>query len=129
MRNMEDIMKVFSTTAKNAVMATKPTTIVYGKVINVDPLEIWIDQTLTIKDPNIKLTRAVMDFKVEMTVDHLTENRAGGSGDAEFASHNHAYVGRKEFLVHNALVMDDEVIMIQVQGGQDYIVIDKVARP
>lgn len=66
-----------------------------------------------------------MDHEVEMTVDHVTENRAGGSGDDAFASHNHQYKGRKKFLIHNGLMKGDKVTMIRAHGGQQYLIIDK----
>ncbi len=74
------------------------------------------------------MTRNVTDFYTDMTVDHLTENRAGGSGDPAFASHNHGYVGRKTFLIHNSLIVGDEVILVRMQGGQKYVVMDRVVR-
>ena len=33
-----------------------------------------------------------------MTVNRVTENRSGGSGENSFASHNHAYQGKKNLL-------------------------------
>ena len=122
---MTDILKQFQSIVLGVLNAQKLSTIVYGTVINADPLEVKIDQKLTLKKEQLKLTRAVMDYEVDMTVDHLTENRSGGSGYAEFASHNHEYKGRKKFLIHNGLVDGDKVTMIRVHGGQHYLIIDK----
>lgn len=122
---MTDILKQFQGIVLGVLNAQKLCTIVYGTVISVDPLEVKIDQKLTLKKEQLKLTRAVMDYEVDMTVDHLTENRSGGSGYAEFASHNHEYKGRKKFLIHNGLVDGDKVTMIRVHGGQQYLIIDK----
>ena len=41
-------------------------------------------------------------------------------------SHNHTITGTKSLTIHNALKVGDKVILIQVQGGQRYIVLDKV---
>lgn len=49
----------------------------------------------------------------------------GGGGDSAFASHNHQYVGRKRFLVHNALQAGEGVILAQLPGGQQFIVLDR----
>jgi hypothetical protein len=73
-----------------------------------------------------KLTKAVTDHYVDMTVSHVTENRAGGSLAAAFESHNHDYKGRKKFLVHNGLKVGEEVILLRAQGGQRFIVLDRV---
>ncbi|KYG90389.1 hypothetical protein A0U40_18315 [[Bacillus] sp. KCTC 13219] len=125
MRDAGDALKVIKRSANKTQRAAKPADILYGTVISVAPLKVQIDAKLTLEADDLKLTRAVMDYEVEMTVDHVTENRAGGSGDAEFASHNHDYKGRKKFLIHNGLIIGDKVTMIRVHGGQQYIIIDK----
>ncbi|WP_342473232.1 DUF2577 domain-containing protein [Metasolibacillus sp. FSL H7-0170] len=122
---MSDIVRALRQLVLDAVNAQKLATIVYGTVISTSPLKVQVDQKLTLEQENLKLTRDVMDHEIEMTVDHLTENRSGGSGDAEFASHNHEYKGRKKFLIHNGLVVGDKVTMIRAQGGQQYIILDK----
>ena len=80
---------------------------------------------MTLTESFFILTRAVVDHYVDITVSHVTENRAGGGGDAEFASHNHDYAGRKKILVHNGLQVGEKVILLQQAGGQQYIVLDR----
>ena len=41
-------------------------------------------------------------------------------------THTHGYVGRKTYLVHNALVKGDKVILLRVSGGQRFVVLDRV---
>lgn len=65
------------------------------------------------------LTNNVRDFNVDMTVDHQTESQSGGSGEAAFAAHQHAYKGRKTFKVHLALKAGEKVILISCDGGQN----------
>jgi len=126
--DFSDFVITMKKAALEAVNASDPTAIVFGKVISIAPLKINIEQKMTLTKEFLVLTRNVTDHKVFMTVDHVTENRSGGSGDASFASHNHAYTGKKEFTVHNGLVVGDEVVMVQMQGGQKYIVIDRVVK-
>lgn len=126
MHDFHDLVKLIKKVAVEAVNASKPTAVVYGKVISTSPLKIQVEQRLTLERQHLVLTRNVRDYQVEMTVDHETEYKSGGSGDYSFASHNHAYTGKKTFTIHNGLVVGDEVIMIQMQGGQKYIVMDRV---
>lgn len=125
LRDMTDIMRDIRGIVLKAVNAQKLTNIVYGTVESISPLEVRVDPKLLLKQKQLKLTRAVLDYEVEMTVNHVTESAAGGSGEASYASHNHAYVGRKKFIIHNALVIGDKVTMIRAHGGQQYLVIDK----
>lgn len=125
MRSMEDILKEIQKLVLGVINAQKLSTVVYGTVLSVSPLEIQVDQKLTLKEEQLKLTRAVMDYKVDMTVDHVTEVRSGGSGEASFEAHNHDYKGRKKFLIHNGLIEGDRVTMIRAHGGQQFLIIDK----
>lgn len=80
------------------------TDIRYGVVVSVSPLKVQIDQKLTLNKVQLKLTRAVLDYDVEMSVN-------GGA--------------KQIYTIYNSLKINDKVIMVRVQGGQQYIVIDK----
>lgn len=106
--------------------AMKPTDYCLGVVETVAPLAIRIDQKDILTEEFLILTDLVRDFSVDITVSHTTENRAGGGGDAEFASHNHDYTGRKKIIVHNGLSVGESVILIQQAGGQEFIVLSRL---
>lgn len=106
--------------------AMKPTDYCMGVVETVAPLSIRIDQKDILTEEFLILTDLVRDFSVDITVSHTTENRAGGGGDAEFASHNHDYTGRKKIIVHNSLSVGESVILIQQAGGQEFIVLSRL---
>lgn len=106
--------------------AMKPTDYCLGVVETVAPLSIRIDQKDILTEEFLILTDLVRDFSVDITVSHTTENRAGGGGDAEFASHNHDYTGRKKIIVHNGLSVGESVILIQQAGGQEFIVLSRL---
>lgn len=112
--------------AKQTLDASKPSDYVLGVVESVNPLTIRIEQKESIPEEFLILTDAVRDYEVDIEVNHVTENRAGGSGDAEFASHNHGYVGRKKIKVYNSLHVGEQVILIQQAGGQEFIVLSRV---
>lgn len=116
---MEDIVEKIQKIVFGILSAQKLATIVYGTVESVEPLKVRVDQKLLLEQEQLKLTRAVMDYEVEMTVDHVTEPTTCTS------SHSHEYKGRKKFLIHNGLMVGDKVTMIRVHGGQQYLIIDK----
>lgn len=106
--------------------AMKPSDYCLGVVETVAPLSIRIDQKDILTEDFLILTDLVRDFSVDITVSHTTENRAGGGGYAEFASHNHDYTGRKKIIVHNGLSVGESVILIQQAGGQEFIVLSRL---
>ena len=126
---MPNYLELIKKAAIDAVKAENPVVILYGNVTSIEPLRISIEQKLTLTSAQLILTKNVIDYDIEMTVDHTTEPTFGGSGEASFASHSHEYSGKKTFRIHNGLKVNDEVILLQIQGGQKFIVFDKVVKP
>lgn len=125
---MNDFLKLMKKTAVEAVNASKPANMVFGKVISASPLKIKIDQKLILTSAQLVLSRNVTDYRLSVTMDYTTESASGGSGDSSFASHAHGVKGTKELTVHNALKVGEEVILMQLSGGQKYIVIDRTGK-
>lgn len=121
-----EFVRAMKKTAVEAVEATKPVYIHVGEVLSVSPLKISVDQKMILGESLLILSRNVTDFKTTITVNWSTENKSGGSGDSSFASHNHGITGKKEITVHNGLVVGDAVLLFRKQGGQKFIVFDKV---
>jgi len=130
------LVEVIKQASLDAVNASKPSSVVFGKVVSASPLQINIEQKITLEGPQLILTRNVTEYTVEMTVDHMTEDETEhvhaindtytGGGASQTTEHHHGYKGKKRFTVHNALAVGDEVILLQMQGGQKFIVIDRL---
>lgn len=115
--------------AVEAVAASKPFSFITGKVTSAAPLKVRIDQKLELTEAQLILTNAVRDYTVTMTVDHETEETSGGSAEAAFASHKHAYKGDKTYRVHLALKEGEHVLLLRADGGQRFIILDRVEVP
>jgi len=126
MRDFNDLIKLIKRIAVEAVEASKPTNIVFGQVTSASPLKITVEQKITLSSQQLILTRNVTDHEIEMTLEHETDYKSGGSGDSSFASHNHAVTGKKTMTMHNALKKGEKVALLRTQGGQQYVVIDRV---
>jgi hypothetical protein len=121
-----ELVKIIKKAALEAVEASKPVQMSFGKVTSASPLKILVEQKLTLGKAQLVLSRNVTDYTTEVTIDWGTESKSGGSGYDAFASHTHAVKGKKKITVHNGLVVGDEVILLRQQGGQKYIVVDKI---
>ena len=120
------LVKAVKRAAIDAVMAQKPMAMCLGEVVSASPLKISVDQKMTLTAAQLMLTNAVRDHTVYMTVDHTTGSASGGSGDASFASHTHTYKGKKKYTVHYGLKAGEKVILLRCDGGQKFIVLDRV---
>ena len=148
--------------ANDAMEAGKPVHICFGKVTGISPLEIHVEQKMTLGEGQLVLARHVTDFETEVTVEWETEpvdidmshshegsvevsvSSTGSSGEGDVSiqntvdssmtveqavlqdTHRHTVTGRKRVTVHNALAVGDEVILARKQGGQQYIVLDRI---
>ena len=121
----QELFQVLHRICKQAMQQSVPSDYIYGKVTNIQPLEVTLESREVIPEEFLTLTDAVRDYEVDISVSHLTENRSGGGGYSEFASHNHAYSGRKQITVHNALSIGEEVVLLQQQGGQDFLILNR----
>lgn len=152
--------------AMGANDASAPTAVFFGTVTKADPLEIAVEQKMTLTSEFLILTKNVKDYTVDVTMDWMTENKTldanhdhSMGGNIEVTSsanvnpnpeginvsitnnvndtksvetkninltHNHAIKGRKQITVHNALKVGDTVILLQQQGGLNFVVLDKI---
>ena len=133
---MSDIVEVMKKASLGAVEASKPVNVFFGNVVSTNPLKINVEQKMTLEAPQLILARNVTTHTIQMTVDHWTEDETEhkhnihdtytGGGTSDPTTHKHAYKGQKTFTVHNELVVGDKVILIREQGGQRFIVIDRI---
>ena len=125
------LVKTIKKAATDAVKAEKPVEVCFGKVTSTNPLQILVEQKMTLGKAQLVLSRNVTDFTTTVSISTEfgweTQNKSGGSGDSAFSSHNHAIsIDNKKITVHNRLVVGDEVILMRQQGGQKYIVWDRI---
>ena len=162
---MGSLGEVIKKMAVGANDANAPTSVLFGTVTSVEPLEITVDQKLKLTERFLMLTKNVKDYKVDVTMNWNTENTsldANHSHSTEVDSnisvssdispndnnqkitndvtgevsvsvkqkdidltHKHSIKGTKSITVHNALKINDNVILIQQQGGINFVVLDK----
>lgn len=125
-----ELMKTIKRAALDAVKASKPVEVCFGKVTSASPLKILVEQKLPLGEGQLILTRNVTNFKTYITGGNIKNYYYTGSdtdgGTAPVGpSHVHA-IGKVQITVHNGLVVGDEVILIRQQGGQKYIVVDRI---
>lgn len=120
------LLETIKQLAKEQNASENPTQILFGTVKSVDPVSVEVDQFGTLTSEFLVLAREVTDYDVEMTVNHMVEKMQGGGKDPSFTAHQHAYKGRKVFTVHKKLQVGEKVILLGVQGGQQFVILDRV---
>lgn len=131
---MSELAQLIKQAAKDQMESSKPMDIMIGEVVSAAPLKIKLDAKITLTESFLILTKAVVDYSVNMTVNHTTESHTHSHSYIDDSTtrttqphtHSHTYVGTKNFTIHNKLKVGDFVILLRAQGGQKFIVLDIV---
>lgn len=95
-----NLLELIKKAAADAVAAADPVGVLYGTVTSADPIEIAVDQRFSLTKEFLVLGESVQELTVEIS-------------------------GAK-YVVRKGLQTGDMVIMLRVQGGQQYVVLDRV---
>jgi len=101
---MADLLEVIKQISDNTTKAGVPMAVMFGTVTSADPLEVNIEQRLTLNDRFLVLTDAVKSHDVVFTTP---------DGDVLYKEHRTLNVG-------------DTVVLLRMPGGQKFIVMDRV---
>lgn len=166
MSDFSELLQTIKKAAKEAVDSSNPCGILFGTVISTNPLQINVEQKMTLDRQFLILTKNVIDYEVDVSMNWDTNSKSlnanhnhSVTGDISInsnatispnennakititnetqsnlsieqkninLSHSHKVEGTKKLTIHNALNNGDKVILIQIQGGQKYVVLDKV---
>ena len=105
------LLNVMKEAGYKATDAKNPVNVCFGKVTSSSPIKILVEQKITLGLAQLVLTKNVTDHEVSVTIDWETTSS-----------------GKKKMTIHNALQVGDEVILLRMQGGQKYIVMDRVGK-
>ncbi|UAW07796.1 hypothetical protein PVJ1_00062 [Psychrobacillus phage PVJ1] len=109
-----DLIKRVSLQAFNA---SNPVNVLFGTVSQEKPLEIEIHQKLKLTREFLVLTERVTRYEVDLEHDHT--NSAGITTKALTNL-------LKKTPIRTGLKKGDKVVLVRVQGGQKFVVWDKV---
>lgn len=128
--NTTSLVESMKLAALGAVDASKPVQVCFGKVTSVSPLKILVEQKLPLGEGQLVLCRNVTDHKTYITGGNIQNYYYVGTPPNVSTlpvspSHVHA-MGKIQVTVHNGLVVGDEVLLVRQQGGQKYIVVDRI---
>ena len=122
-----NLIEIVKESAMQAYRATNPADIVYGTVVSDDPLEIQIDTKMILDESFLILTKNVSKSEIEVDIDF------SGNGLIEIEELEQTLLKKMSIIgakitIHNEIQTGDTVIMQKKQGGQEYVVLDKLER-
>lgn len=103
----QKLVMLIKQAAVEAVNAKDPMSLKIGEVVSVSPLRISINQKITIPASQLLLTNSVRDYTVNCL----------DSGD------------KKKIIFRLGLKKGEKVLMLRCDGGQKFIVLDRLEAP
>lgn len=135
-----NITQAIQLVAARTFESMSPMEVYTGKVTSVEPLKIYIGVVnAELTKEHLILTNNVTDHYVDIHVNHLTDTISGewdtthshpDAGSATIPTdHVHSYSGRKKIKVYNGLQVGEFVVIVKSNGGNSYIVLDRLTEP
>lgn len=150
MYDTNDLLRIIKQASVEAMEAKKPVNVVFGVVQSVSPIKIQVEQKLILDKDQLILSKNVTKHTISVTTNVKT-----GSTNVEYDfSHDHSFdlqvndvnvtgtINKEELIqsvshehtinktfnviVNNELKNGDRVILIRMQEGQKYIVLDRI---
>jgi len=113
-----DVMGLLDTIKRagvDAVGASGPMVIQFGVVKNADPLEIIVDQRLHLTREFLIVPESLTAYDVDLR--HSHSYTGGTTGDAL----------NDPITIRRGLETGDKLILLRMQGGQKYLILDREA--
>lgn len=150
MSDSNDLLKMIKQSAVDAVEASKPVNVTFGTVISVSPLQIQVEQKLILQKEQLILSRNVTKHTISVTTKVDTENTSveydfshdhtfnleangenvtGNIDNKELKqskSHKHTINATFNVTLNTDLKANEKVILIRIQKGQQYLVLDRI---
>ena len=101
---MPSLVETIKQAALAAFNESKPVAIIYGTVESISPLKIRIDQKRVFTETFLILSNNVKDINTNISFNGSIQ----------------------ECIIHNSLKENEKVILLRIQGGQKYLVLDRM---
>lgn len=110
MADANDLVRAMKKAARDERESSKPMEVFFGEVLSVAPLKVNVEQKMVLGEAQLVLCRNVTEYTTGGTILWETEK----------------IEGKKQLTVHNALEKGEKVILLRQQGGQKFIVVDRI---
>lgn len=132
---MSEILAVIKEAALEAVKNSSPCQVVTGVVNSAAPLQIQLNQSVLIDSKVIIVPEHLTDYETEITFDdpeikqiyttwNMEETQESSRSKISFKQPSI----RHKITVYNSLKIGDFVVLIRAQGGQKFLIIDRMVK-
>ncbi|AFL99765.1 Protein of unknown function (DUF2577) [Desulfitobacterium dehalogenans ATCC 51507] len=115
---MSSLLDLIKAAGTDAVNASNPVNILFGEILTVNPLSVKVDQRFTLPEDFLIVPEGVTNYEVDLQHTHQYTDNGSASNTSEALT--------SKIVIRSGLAPGDRVLMLKVQGGQRYVILDKV---
>lgn len=115
---MPSLLDVIKAAGMDAVGASNPVNIMFGEVITIDPFSVKVDQRFTLPADFLIMPERLIRYEVDLSHTHQYTDDGSARTTSEALT--------TKLIVRPGLKTGDKVLLLRVQGGQKYVILDKV---
>lgn len=113
--------------ALDAFEAANTVAVLFGTVTNTNPLEVNVDQRFTLTEDFLICTERITPYTQNMQHTHAYIDAVGVEKFQKRTSQAEPE-DPQQLVIRNGLQTGDHVLLLRIQGGQKYVILDKVAK-
>ncbi len=120
---MAGLLNTIKQASTAAMAASNPAAVLFGVVTAEAPLEIRVDQRFTLPAEFLIVPESLTHYEVPLRHAHrYTDDSASGSSTKT----TEPALPEEPLVIRRRLEAGDKVLLLRVQGGQQYVLLDRV---
>ncbi len=120
---MAGLLSTIKQASTAAMAASNPAAVLFGSVTGEAPLQIQVDQRFTLPAEFLIVPETLMHYEVQLRHTHrYVDDSTSGSSTKTTES----ALPEEPLVIRRGLEIGDKVLLLRVQGGQQYVILDRV---
>lgn len=111
---MANLLELIKRAAQDAVAASQPVQVHIGTVLSAEPLRVQVDQRFILPAAALVVPESLTQYEVDLSHGH--QYAGGTTGEAL----------TEPVVIRRGLAAGDQVLLLRVQGGERYVILDRV---
>lgn len=120
---MADLLGTLKKAATDAVNASNPVAVMFGEVTGTNPLEVLVDQRFTLPADFLLVPESLKYFEINL---HHSHEYTADSGSGTSMKRTKPALPEKPIVIRRDLELGEKLLLLRVQGGQQFVVLDRV---
>ncbi len=120
---MNKLLSAIKEASLQSTDESKPMGFFFGEVVSIHPLIVNVENKFPLTEEFLTLTHAVKDYCIDITIQGEDQE------EEEELKPKSTHKGKKKIMLHCGLKVGEQVMLLRVQGGQNYIIINRVNDP